>query len=123
MGTDVTEDLIVQHFGQIGIIKTDKRTGTPKIWVYKDKNTNQPKGEATVAFDDPDTAKAAIDWFNDKQFNGNVIKVELAQRQRSAFSRGGGGGRGGGGRGGFGGGGGGGAAREGDWTCDIDDCK
>lgn len=26
--------------------------------------TNLPKGEATVTFDDPDTAKAAIDWFD-----------------------------------------------------------
>lgn len=26
-----------------------------------------PKGEATVTFDDPDTAKAAIDWFDGKK--------------------------------------------------------
>lgn len=46
--------------------QTDKKTNTPKVWIYKDKNTNLPKGEATVTFDDPDTAKAAIDWFDGK---------------------------------------------------------
>ena len=44
--------------------QTDKKTGGPKVWVYKDKHTSQPKGEATVTYDDPETAKAAIEWFN-----------------------------------------------------------
>lgn len=36
-------------------------------------------------------------YYLGKDFNGRIIKVELAQRQRSAFSRGGGRGGGGGG--------------------------
>ncbi|CAG5136385.1 unnamed protein product, partial [Candidula unifasciata] len=104
MGQDVTEEIIIQHFGSIGVIKTDKKTNTPKVWIYKDKLTNMPKGEATVTFDDSDTAKAAIDWFDGKDFQGRVIKVELAQRQKSTFVRGGGRGGGSVGRGGGGGG-------------------
>lgn len=46
--------------------QTDKRTSKPKVWIYKDKNSGVPKGEATITFDDPETAKAAIDWFDGK---------------------------------------------------------
>lgn len=49
-------------------VQTDKKTNTPKVWIYKDKVTNLPKGEATVTFDDSDTAKAAIDWFDGEIF-------------------------------------------------------
>lgn len=34
------------------------------INIYSDKATGQSKGEATVSFDDPPSAKAAIDWFD-----------------------------------------------------------
>lgn len=34
------------------------------INLYTDKDTGKPKGEATVSFDDPPSAKAAIDWFD-----------------------------------------------------------
>lgn len=78
---DIDEDGLVQHFGSIGVIKTDKRTGKPKVWIYKDKNTGRPKGEATITYDDCETAKAAINWFNEKDFGGNTIKVEIATRK------------------------------------------
>jgi len=129
------EMALAQHFGSIGIIKNDKKTGKPKIFVYKDKMTGRPKGEATVTYDDTSAASAAIEWFNDKEYNGNIIKVELAQRKQ--WQPGGGGGRGGrgggrgggmdrGGRGGGRDGGGpmgrGGPPRSGDWQCPNPDC-
>ena len=49
------------------IFQTDKRTGNPRIWIYKDKMTQMPKGEATVTYDDTNTADSAIQWFNGKQ--------------------------------------------------------
>lgn len=64
MSTEITEQDIEQHFGAIGIIKKDKRTMKPRIWMYMDKATNKPKGEATVTYDDPNAARSAIDWFN-----------------------------------------------------------
>jgi hypothetical protein len=44
--------------------QTDRRTGKPKIWMYKDKITGKPKGEATVTYDDANAARSAIDWFD-----------------------------------------------------------
>ncbi|XP_017155984.1 RNA-binding protein cabeza isoform X2 [Drosophila miranda] len=124
MDTNTTEQDIETHFGAIGIIKKDKRTMKPKIWLYKNKDTGLSKGEATVTYDDTNAAQSAIEWFDGRVFKGANIKVSLAQRQstwnkggggRGGFGgrpRGGGGGGGGGGgrfdRGGGGGGGGGG---------------
>jgi len=129
---ETTEEELISHFGSIGLIKTDKKTRKPKIWIYKDKETGKPKGEVTITYDDPPTASSAINWFNGKEFNGCTLKVQLAQR-RNNFLAGGGGNRNfGGGRGGGGGGrdfdrrgggdrnnsGGGGPPRDGDWVCD-----
>jgi RNA-binding protein FUS len=61
---NVTTDELSQSFGAIGIIKNDKRTGLPKIWIYKDKSSGEGKGEATVTYDDEAAAEAAINWFN-----------------------------------------------------------
>ncbi|XP_065095721.1 RNA-binding protein cabeza isoform X4 [Ochlerotatus camptorhynchus] len=110
MSTETTEEEIAERFGSIGLIKKDKRTMKPKIWMYKDKETGDPKGEATVTYEDANAAQSAIGWFDNKEFNGSLVKVSLAQRyntwQNKGSSRGGftksgfGGGRGGGGGGG-----------------------
>ncbi|XP_071876190.1 RNA-binding protein cabeza isoform X3 [Bombus fervidus] len=143
MDPSISEEEICQHFGAIGIIKHDKRTGKPKVWMYKDKNTGKSKGEATVTYDDQNAARSAIDWFDGKEFKGRTIKVQIAQHKsswqgnRSGGSRGGGGrGRGSGGFGSRGGGGdrddhhrGGGGddrrdggGRGGDWRCPNPEC-
>ena len=64
----VTNQELEQNFGSIGIIKNDKKTNAPKIWIYKDRNTGEGKGEATVTYDDEAAATAAIEWFNSKYF-------------------------------------------------------
>ncbi|XP_030041518.1 TATA-binding protein-associated factor 2N isoform X1 [Microcaecilia unicolor] len=140
LGDDVSVDQVADYFKQIGIIKTNKKTGKLMINLYTDKETGKPKGEATVSFDDPPSAKAAIDWFDGKDFHGNIIKVSFATR-RPEFMRGGGSGGGGGGGGGRRGGGyrggsagggygsrggyqggGGGAPKNGDWVCPNPSC-
>lgn len=86
MGPDVSEYDIANHFGSIGIIKKDKRTQKPKIWIYKDKATGSGKGECTITYDDAHTATSAIEWFDGKEFNGSIVKVQLAQRNNSSAS-------------------------------------
>lgn len=44
--------------------QVNKKTGLPMINLYTDRDTGKLKGEATVSFDDPPSAKAAIDWFD-----------------------------------------------------------
>ncbi|XP_021366314.1 RNA-binding protein cabeza-like [Mizuhopecten yessoensis] len=139
LGEDADEDALFNHFGSLGVIKTDRRTGKPKIWIYKDKISGRHKGEATITYDDSESAKAAINWCNEKGFNVKTIQVEIAERKINSLAmrggRGGGrggfcGDRGGGdrGRGGYGGGrggggGGGGSERSGDWVCEEDGCN
>lgn len=41
--------------------------------------TDEPKGDATVTYEDPHAAFAAVEWFNDKDFHGNIIGVHIAQ--------------------------------------------
>uniref|UniRef100_A0A0D3GPT4 RanBP2-type domain-containing protein n=1 Tax=Oryza barthii TaxID=65489 RepID=A0A0D3GPT4_9ORYZ len=72
-GTD--ETMLAEYFGTIGLLKKDKRTGRPKIWIYRDKVTNEPKGDATVTYEDPHAASAAVEWFNNKDFHGSTIQI------------------------------------------------
>ncbi|XP_047048123.1 transcription initiation factor TFIID subunit 15-like [Lolium rigidum] len=75
-GTD--ETMLAEYFGTIGLLKKDKRTGQPKIWIYRDKVTNEPKGDATVTYEDQHAASAAVEWFNNKDFHGSIIQVHIA---------------------------------------------
>lgn len=55
----------------------------PKIWLYRNKETGESKGEATITYDDSNAAQSAISWFDSKSFNGATINVSLAQRQNT----------------------------------------
>jgi len=122
MDPSASQAEIADFFGSIGRIKPDRRTGDPRIWMYKDKMSGRNKGECTVTYEDVEAAKSAIDWFNGKDFRGYTIKVSVAERrtatdrsQGTPRGRGGFGGRGRG-RGGPPGG------QEGDWPCPSSDC-
>ncbi|GMH07075.1 hypothetical protein Nepgr_008915 [Nepenthes gracilis] len=71
--------MLAEYFGAIGLIKKDKRTGRPKIWLYRDKVTSEPKGDATITYEDPHAAVAAVEWFNKKDFHGSTIGVLIAE--------------------------------------------
>ncbi|CAI5940804.1 unnamed protein product [Closterium sp. NIES-64] len=88
------EELLAEHFGTIGLIKRDKRTGRAKVWLYRDKESMALKGDATVTYEDPFAAAAAVDWFHNKDFHGRTIAVSLAQTKHGSAGGAGGGGNG-----------------------------
>lgn len=67
---DVGTADLAEYFGSIGIIKIDKKTRKPKIWLYRDKVTGELKGDGTVTYDDPFSAASAVQWFGNKEWKG-----------------------------------------------------
>lgn len=65
---DITVSDLQTRFGSIGLIKLDKRTREPKITIYRNHETNEPKGDACITYDDREAAKAAIEWFDRNLF-------------------------------------------------------
>lgn len=55
------------------------------INLYTDRETGKLKGEATVSFDDPPSAKAAIDWFDGKLWTLNDSTSAVFVRQKSMW--------------------------------------
>lgn len=42
----------------------NKRTGLHAINIYTDKDSGKPKGDATLSYEEPPSAKAAVEWFD-----------------------------------------------------------
>jgi len=80
---NITREEIVDAFSTVGTIKTDDRSGGPKIWIYKDRDTGEGNGRATVTYEDDETANKAISEYNDQHIDsiGAVVRVQLAQRR------------------------------------------
>ena len=67
-------------FKVIGVIKKDRRTNNDLIRIHNSGD------KALITYDDPFTAKSAIDWFNEKEFNGSVISVSLYEKPPNRMS-------------------------------------
>ncbi|CAF2404410.1 unnamed protein product [Rotaria sp. Silwood2] len=80
---NITRDDIQEAFSTVGPIKTDERSGGPKIWIYKDRMTGEGNGRATVTYEDEETADKAISEYNDQHISSinSVVRVQLAQRR------------------------------------------
>lgn len=77
-GEGVSTDQVGQSFKQIGIIKTNRKTGKSVIYLYPKAQENQ-KGRQ-LSFDDPPSAKAAIGWFDSKEVHDNINSVIYHQK-------------------------------------------
>ncbi len=95
---NVDDAMLAEYFGQLGSVDSAK--------VITDRDTGRSKGFAFVEMASEEDAQAAIDKYNQQDFQGRNLTVNEAKPQAPRT-----GGGGGGGRGGFGGGGGGGRSR------------
>mmetsp|Transcript_33783 Transcript_33783/g.73845 ORF Transcript_33783/g.73845 Transcript_33783/m.73845 type:complete len:467 (-) Transcript_33783:320-1720(-) len=71
---DVTIEEICEVFGKCGIIKDDVN-GNPRVKIYRDKATGQPKGDGLVTFLRTPSVDLAINLLDDAPF-----RPEMSQR-------------------------------------------
>jgi nucleolin len=94
---NTTEDSLYSFFGAVGTVQR------AKVLVHRD--TQKPKGQAIVTFDDAATATKAINELNGSDLDGRQVSIRVFSSAPPPREGGYGGGRGGGGYGGGYGGG------------------
>ena len=92
----VTSEDLHEYFAQAGTVESAK--------VVEDRDTGRSRGFGFVEMSSAEEAQAAIEQFNNQDFDGRNLVVNEARPREEGGGRGGN--RGGGGRGGYGGGGG-----------------
>ena len=55
---------LVDYFSTVGKIKIDRDANKPRVWLYHDKRTGDPTGEATITYYDNETQRRALDTYN-----------------------------------------------------------
>jgi len=77
---------LISAFSTIGKIKIAK--GTQRVFLFLDRKTKEPTGDATITFQSAETAQKAIDTFDETDFNGcGVIQVKIATpEQKNPFA-------------------------------------
>ena len=65
------------------VIQKDWTSGVPLIRLHRDKASQELNGDATLAFEDPHVAAAAVNLYNNTEFNGNIINVLPIEGVRS----------------------------------------
>merc|ERR1719427_2082538 len=83
-----TLEAMVELFKPCGPIRMNRRLGKPAINIYTDNDSGKPKGDATLSYEEPFMAKAALD-FDGKEFQGRRLKVSMARRKPMQGMRGG----------------------------------
>ncbi|KAF5899029.1 GAS2-like protein 1, partial [Clarias magur] len=77
----VTLPDMADFFKHCGTIRINRRLNQPAINIYTDKDSGKPKGDATLSYDEPSCARAAVEHFNGKEFQGRRLNVSMARRK------------------------------------------
>jgi hypothetical protein len=83
---NITKQELEVIFDQNEIIKDVKKANVQKIMIYKDKITGESNGEATITYEDEETAKAAVNLHNGKEILSSVVQIKLISRGASTFN-------------------------------------
>lgn len=80
---EIQNETLAEVFGGVcgQIAPVDVRSPKLKIWVYKDRQTREGKGEATITFISPESCQTAISYFNGKELFGREVRVTLCPRR------------------------------------------
>jgi HIV Tat-specific factor 1 len=77
---DIEEEELSAFFKKCGIIKLDPTTGEESIRIYRDKTTNEPKGDARIGFAKVESVTTALEMLDGAYLRPDVvIKVSQAQ--------------------------------------------
>lgn len=77
LSSEVTSEQIREYFSGVGAIKMNQRTNKPMIWIFMN-DQKKPRGDASITYEDANSARNAINYYNQKDFNGRVITVQYA---------------------------------------------
>ena len=69
-----TEEALKEYFEQAGTVTSAK--------IIIDRYTNRSRGFGFVEMSTPEEAQKAIEMFNDKEFEGRVLRVNEAKPRR-----------------------------------------
>lgn len=58
-------------------LKMNRRLGQPAINIYTDKESGKPKGDATLSYEEPICAKAAVEHFDGLSSNTLILKASV----------------------------------------------
>ena len=59
---------LVQYFSTVGEVKVDRNSKQPRVHLYKDKDTGEPLGEATITYKDTQTQRTALETYNNQMY-------------------------------------------------------
>lgn len=63
----------------------NRRLGQPAINIYTDKDTGKPKGDATLSYEEPICAKAAVEHFDGTSQHCESPKVKASAVMKTLF--------------------------------------
>lgn len=67
------------------LVSREQKRGYKDQWpfsvrIYKDDSTGKPKGDCIIKYEEPNSAHAALKWFDGIDFKGGKIGVAMAAK-------------------------------------------